>query len=111
MITDYSSLKTSIADYLHRNDLTTVIPEFIVDAEARIYNDLRIRAMEAAFTGTTSSGTIALPTGFLEWVYLAIDGGRALTRKDVEWITTTYPTQTGTPVYFARNGDNLVFGP
>lgn len=113
MITSYATLKTSIASYLHRSDLTDMIPEFIADAEARIYNDLRIRAMEAAFTGTTSSGTIALPSGFLEWIYLYADGdsNQKLERKDMEWIVTTYPSATGTPVYFARDGEYLKFGP
>ena len=111
MITSYSTLKTSIAEFLHRSDMTTIIPELIVDAEARIYNELRIRCMETAYTGTTASSVIALPSGFLEWKYLYIDGGRPLMRKDAEWIRTTYPTTTGTPVYFARDGENMIFGP
>lgn len=113
MITTYATLKTSIASYLHRTDLTDIIPEFIADGEARIYNDLRIRAMEAAFSGTTSSGTISLPTGFLEWIYLYADGdtNQKLERKDIEWIVTNYPSATGTPKYFARDGEYLKFGP
>ena len=39
MITSYSELKTSIAAFLHRSDLTAMIPEFIADGEARIYNE------------------------------------------------------------------------
>ena len=113
MISDYSTLKTSIAAFLHRSDLTAMIPEFIQDAEARIYNDLRIRAMEAAFIGTTSGGEVALPYGFLEWIYLYADTSppSKLQRKDVEWIVTNYQGSTGIPKFFARNGDNLMFGP
>jgi hypothetical protein len=113
MITSYSELKTSIAAFLHRTDLTAMIPEFIADAEARIYDDLRIRAMEAAFTATTSGGTVALPTGFLEWIYLYADVSplSKLQRKDVEWIVTNYQGNAGVPKFFARNGDNLMFGP
>lgn len=113
MITDYASLKTSIAAFLHRSDLTTMIPEFIADAEARIYNDLRIRAMEASFSATTSGGTVALPSGFLEWIYLYADTSplSKLQRKDMEWIVTNYPSATGTPKFFARDGDSLKFGP
>lgn len=115
MITDYSTLKTSIANFLHRSDLTSLIPEFIADGENRIYNELRIRAMEAAFSTATSGGTVALPTGFLEWIFLYVDDSseQKLTRKDAEWIYTKYPTRTGggRPVFFAREGDNLIFGP
>lgn len=115
MITNYSELKTSIANFLHRADLTSMIPEFIADAESRIYNELRIRAMEAAFSETVVSGSVTVPTGFLAWKFLYVDDSvtRHLQRKDPEWIYTKYPTRSaeGTPVYFAREGDSLIFGP
>lgn len=104
MITSYATLQASIADYLHRTDMTTVIKEMIADAENRIYNDLRVKAMEASFSSAISSGTVALPTGFLEWKFLYIDDSSAtkLTRKDEEWIYTNYPTRSGSdkPVFF-----------
>ena len=113
MITSYSTLKSSIANFLHRTDLTDLIPEFIADGENRIYNDLRIRQMEAAYSGTTASTT--LPTGFLEWIFLYVDDTtkQKLTRRDAEWIYTRYPDRAGggRPVYFAREGDSLIFGP
>lgn len=111
LITDYASLQASIAGFLKRSDLTDAIPEFIQDAEARIYNDLRLRFMETAYTGTT--GAPSLPADFLEWIYLYVDADtrQKLTRKDAEWIVTNYPAKTGTPKFFARDGDSLMFGP
>ena len=44
-LTDYSSLKTSVASYLARSDLTTQIPDFIRLAEERLARDLRTRKM------------------------------------------------------------------
>ena len=113
MITSYATLKTSIADTLHRSDLTSVIPELIADGEAKIYGDLRIRAMETSFTGTTSGGTIALPTGYLEFKFLYADGAdmQKLERKDWEWIITHYRGYSGTSLYFDRVGEYLRFGP
>lgn len=115
MITDYTSLKASIAERLHRSDLTSLIPEFIADAEARIYNDLRIQAMEESYSQAIASGVAALPTGFMEWkfLYVGASSAKKLTRKDAEWIYTNYPTRSaeGTPVFFAREGSNLIFGP
>lgn len=112
---NYSDLKTSIANYLHRSDLSEMIPEFIAAGEARIYNDLRIRAMEASFSEAVSSHVVAVPTGFIEWIHLYVDGDSAqkLTRKDAEWIYTNYParSESGKPVFFAREGSNLIFGP
>lgn len=115
MIIDYDSLKASIATRLHRSDLTALIPEFIADAEERIYNALRIQAMESSYLEGVTSGVAALPEAFLEWKVLYVDGASAqkLTRKPAEWIYTHYPTRSaeGTPVFFAREGQNLIFGP
>lgn len=115
MIESYSDLKTSIAGFLHRSDLTSMIPEFIADAEARIYDELRIRAMETAFSTAISSGVVALPTGFLEWKFLYVntDPVRKLERKSEEWIYANYPERSsnGIPLYFAREGSNLIFAP
>jgi hypothetical protein len=115
MITDYATLQTSIAGFLHRTDMTAIIQELIADAEFRIANELRIRAMEASFTGTIASGTVALPSAFLEWKHVYIDGDAAqkLERRDAEWIYTNYPTRsaTGKPVFFAQEADALMFGP
>lgn len=115
MITSYATLQTSIAGFLHRSDMTDIIKELIADAEFRIANELRIRAMEASFSSAISSGVVALPSGFLEWQFLYIDDTSAqkLERKDAEWIYTNYPTRAGSgkPVFFAREGDNVIFGP
>ena len=115
MIADYASLQTAIATTLHRNDLTALIPVFIADAEERIYNDIRIQAMEASYSQAISSGVVTIPAGFLEWKFLYVDGSSAhkLTRKSAEWIYTNYPTRAaeGTPVFFAREGGSLIFGP
>ena len=40
-LTNYSELKSSIADFLNRDDLTSVIPTFISLAEAQFARDLR----------------------------------------------------------------------
>jgi hypothetical protein len=47
-IGQFSELKTAIANYLSRTDLTSRIPEFVSLAEDRIGLDLRVRAMEAS---------------------------------------------------------------
>ena len=40
-ITTYAELKSSIANWLNRDDLTSVIPDFISLAEAQIARDVR----------------------------------------------------------------------
>jgi hypothetical protein len=72
----YSALKTSIANYLGRTDLTTQIPDFITLAETRLQRELRTRPMLKSATATMTSGdnTVGLPTDFLEMRDLYIQG-------------------------------------
>lgn len=65
----YSELKTAIANWTARADLSSGRDdEFIDNVEARFNRRLRIRAMEASTTGTTTEDepTITLPTDFFE---------------------------------------------
>lgn len=112
MITDYASLKTTIADWLKRTDLTASIPDFIRIAELRIYREMRVRAMETALTGTIASGVLAVPSGYVEMKYMRV-GTQKVQRKDVEWIYKNYPTRTAgsQPKFFAREIDSFIFGP
>ena len=66
--TTYSDLKTTIASYLARSDLTTMIPTFIQLAELRLRRELRTRQMLVVATANTTGGdsTVGLPTDFLE---------------------------------------------
>ena len=65
--TSYTELKSTVADYLARSDLTTQIPDFITLAENRLRRDLRIRQMLKYVTTNTvaGDGTVALPSDFL----------------------------------------------
>jgi hypothetical protein len=56
--TNYSDLKTSVANYLGRSDLTSVIPDFIGFAELRLSRDLRSRQMLKSATASTVSGDL-----------------------------------------------------
>lgn len=74
--TSYSDLKTTIAGYLARTDLTAQIPDFIRLAELRLRRDLRIRQMLKSVTTATvaSDSTVELPSDFLEVRDLVIVG-------------------------------------
>jgi len=71
----YSDLKTTIANYLARSDLTTQIPDFITLAENRLRRELRIRQMLKVVTASTTGNdaTLSLPSDFLELRDLHID--------------------------------------
>lgn len=56
-ISTYAQLKTSIASWLDRTDLTDKIPEFIALAESRHRRDFKIRRMETRVTASTIINT------------------------------------------------------
>ena len=64
----YSDLQATIANYLARSDLTSIIPDFIRLAETRLTRDLRIRQMLYVAQATTTGGdaTVGIPSDFLE---------------------------------------------
>ena len=62
----YSGLKTTIADYLNRDDLTSVIPSFITLAEAKFNRKLRVRQMVKRATATLDTAFFAFPADFLQ---------------------------------------------
>lgn len=72
-ITSYSQLKTAIADFLNRDDLTAVIPTFIGLAEADINRRVRHWRMEKRSTATIDSRYSALPGDYLEAIRFHLD--------------------------------------
>jgi len=73
-LTNYTELKSSIADFLNRDDLTSVIPTFIALAEAQINRDVRHWKMEKRVTGALDSEYSQLPTDWLETIQVHITG-------------------------------------
>jgi hypothetical protein len=64
----FSDLKTSVANYLNRDDLTTVIPDFITLTENRLNRDLRVRTnlIRAETTTTANTAFYNLPNDLIE---------------------------------------------
>jgi hypothetical protein len=62
----FAGLKTTIADYLNRDDLTTAIPSFITLAEAKFNRKLRVRQMIKRATATIDTQYFAFPADFLQ---------------------------------------------
>ena len=60
----YSELQTAIADYTHRSDLVAKIPSLIAQAEAKLFRELNIKALNIILAGTTTGEYITLPTDF-----------------------------------------------
>ena len=67
-LSTYDELKTSIANWADRDDLSNFIPDFIALTEARFNRELRLRSMEQKEYATTVGGqaNYALPTNYLQ---------------------------------------------
>lgn len=114
-ISSYSDLQTSVANWLHRSDLTSIIPDLIRLGEKRIERDIRTPEMETTFSEAVSSGVVNVPTGFAGWKLAYVDGTpvQVLNPKSLDWIYQNYPNRSGTgkPKFIGRNGSVFDFGP
>jgi hypothetical protein len=66
VINDYPTLQAAVASWLARADLTASIPELIQMAEIRINDDIQSPRQMTTLGFTTSGGTVALPSDFLD---------------------------------------------
>jgi hypothetical protein len=65
-ITTYTELKAAIADWLLRDDLTSVIPTFISLAESQFQREIRDYRMMKRATAEIDSGYSAIPADWLQ---------------------------------------------
>lgn len=72
MIADYTELKAAVADFLLREDLTSVIPTFIRLAESRIDRELRHWRQERRSTADLDTQFSAIPTDYMQAIRLQI---------------------------------------
>jgi len=72
-ISNFTELKSSIADFLNRDDLTNVIPTFIRLAEAKMNRDIRHWRMETRKTALLDNQFTALPIDFLSPVRMTLN--------------------------------------
>lgn len=115
-ISTYSDLQTSLANWLHRSDLTALIPDFIALAEAKLSGDLQARSMEVRTTLTTTAGNayVTLPTDMLEMHRLTVqsDPVYVLSYRSPDELQQDYPyTTTGKPAVFAILGSEMQLAP
>lgn len=114
-ISDYATLKTTIADYLHRSDLSdAVVSNFVQFAEARMNRKLRLLEQETSGLVSLVAGaqSVALPTGWIETIDVTYDSDkRSIQPQTLKALNSqkTYDTTTGRPYLYATSGGNMVF--
>ena len=114
----YDNLKTEIAEWLNRADLTTKIPTFITLLEAQVNRDIRTREMLAEATGSlATTGLIAVPADFRgahELVISTTSGPKVLEYASIDEVDRTRWENMDTanePRVFTIRGSNVVVAP
>lgn len=112
----YSDLKTAVATWLSRADLTSNIPDFITLAHNKLMRVLRVREMETIDTAfSINAETVSVPALWLETrkIYVTSSSPRydlqyVSPDKIVEW---NKDAGTGVPRFFTVVGGKFQFIP
>ena len=112
----YSLLKKTISSYLARNDLDSVIPDFIRLAELRLQRELRIRQMLTVAQATTTGGiaTVGIPSDFLEMrdIHVVANPVRTLSYDAPNsFYRNTRSMQSGVPSAYTVLADEMQLAP
>ena len=115
-ISNYSELKTAIASWLDRTDLTDIIPDFIALAETRHKRDFKIRRMETRVTANTIDGSefYSLPDDYVAMRNIKLNTDP---KTPLEFLTPEIMdrlnagSSKGTPKAYTIKGNNIELRP
>jgi len=113
-LANYTDLKASVADFLNRSDLTSVIPDFITMAEADFNRTLRVREMSIRTRAPIDSQYVKLPADFLGMrnIDLLTDPVTPMTYKNLQNLDAHRAgDMTGKPIYYSIVQNNIEFAP
>ena len=113
--TSYDNLKTNIADYLARQDLTDKIPMFVALAEKRLNRDLRLRqTLQQSTYNLTTGFQVPTPSDFLEMKDIHIDAN-PIVNLNFKTVSQFYRLDnvsgSGNPVNYTLVSNNFVLAP
>jgi len=108
----FSGLKTTIADYLNRDDLTSIIPSFITLAEAKFNRKLRVRQMVKRATATIDTQYFAFPTDWLQAKQFVLNTNpitylEYVTNFQGDELRATTAISVGKPQYYSFVGSQI----
>jgi hypothetical protein len=112
----YAELKTAIANYLNRSDLTSDLDTFIDNVEAELNRRLRTKDMIKRATATADAQYLSVPTDWLEAINVQIDSNdfSPLFQQSIESMDVYRKANnnlTGQPVYYAMVDDTIELAP
>lgn len=114
-ITTYAELQSSIADWLLRDDLTSVIPTFISLAEAKFNRRIRDYRMVKRATAQVDTAYFAIPSDWQENIRFQLNTSPITT---LEYVTPDQAAEekrlynsSGRPAFFTMIGDQFQIVP
>jgi hypothetical protein len=112
----YAELKTNIANFLNRSDLTDQLDFFIDATEAEFNRRLRVKDMIKRATATADAQYMSLPTDWLEAINVEITSNdfRPLFQQSIESLDVyrkSIDNVTGQPIYYAIVDNSLELAP
>lgn len=111
-ITNYTELKSTIADWLNRDDLTTVIPTFISLAEHQMERSVRHYKMIVRKAALLDTQYTDLPNDWLETIRVHLTSGdthrlELVSLDDMVELREKSGNTSGRPRYYAHIGDTI----
>ena len=114
MITNYTKLKTEVADFSHRDDLTSKMDTFCQLAEGMINRELRCLEMEKRAAQSFDATFYSLPSDYLEMIALEVEySGRRNPLRQVspQILDRTYSQSGGRPGAYSIHAGQIEFRP
>ena len=111
-ITNYTELQSTIADWLNRDDLTTVIPTFISLSEKQMQRVVRHYKMIVRKTATLDTQYTSLPSDWLETIRVSLTSGdthrlELVSLDDMVELREKSGNTAGRPRYYAHVGETI----
>ena len=113
-LSTYDELKTSIANWADRDDLTNFIPDFIALTEARFNRALRLRSMEQKQVAMTVGGqsNYALPVNYLQMREFRLNNNPTVSLTYVSpEIFEAWNLGSGIPKFYTIIANEIRIGP
>lgn len=102
-ITTYAELQTAVGNWLHRSDVSTIIPDLIALGEAHLNANIRVPEMEVTTTLQSGVGDrfAAFPAGYQEIESISYQGEELVKRPSSEVAECAAVNSSGLPTLYA----------
>jgi len=112
----FAGLKSAIADYLNRDDLTSIIPSFITIAEAKFNRKLRTRQMVTRTTLSIQNAFLSCPSDWLQAKAFQLNTSpiqilQSVTDTQADELKSNNYITVGKPAYYTIVGTQFEFVP